>query len=49
MDKAIEAIKVSFSLEASLLIHFATLGYELGFLFKSPLILRILVPASTVL
>ncbi len=49
MQEAIEAIKASFSLDASLLIHFATLGYVLGFLFKKQLVLRMLVLVSTVL
>ena len=49
MEEAIEAIKASFSLDASLLIHFATLGYVLGFLFKEQLVLRMLVLFSTII
>ncbi len=44
-----EAIKASFSLDAGLLVHIATLGYIFGFLLKNQLILRILVLGSTIL
>jgi hypothetical protein len=49
MEGAIEAIKASFSLDAGLLVHIATLGYVLGFLLKNQLLLRFLVLGSTVL
>ena len=49
MEDAIEAIQASFSLNAGLLVHLATLGYIFGFLLKNQLILRVLVLGSTVL
>jgi len=49
MEIVIEAIKTSFSLDSSLLVHLATLGYIFGFLLKNQLILRLLVLGSTFL
>ena len=43
----LESIKLSFSFDIGLIVHLATLGYVLGFLFKNQLILRLLVFVSS--
>jgi len=43
----LESFKSSFSLDVGIIVHIATLGYVLGFLFKNQLILRLLVFVST--
>ncbi len=42
-----ESIKSSFSFDIGLIVHLATLGYVLGFLFKNQLMLRFLVFISS--
>ncbi len=48
MIEILESIKSSFSLDIGLIVHFATLGYVLGFLFKNQLALRSLVFISSI-
>ncbi len=47
MTDILEIIKSSFSYDIGLVVHLATLGYVLGFLFKDQLTLRIIVFVST--
>ena len=47
MTEILEIIKSSFSYDIGLIVHLATLGYVLGFLFKDQLTLRIIVFVST--
>ena len=47
MTEILETIRSSFSWDVGLVIHLATLGYVLGFLFKNQLILRFIVFIST--
>ena len=48
MSEILESIRSSFSLDIGLIVHLATLGYVLGFLFKNQLILRFLVFISSI-
>lgn len=47
MTEILEMIKSIFSWDVGLVIHLATLGYVLGFLFKNQLILRFIFFVST--
>ena len=47
MSEILETIKSGFSFDIGLIIHLATLGYVLGFLFKNQLTLRCLFFFST--
>jgi len=47
VTEIIEFMKSGFTWDIGLIIHLATLGYVLGFLFKNQLILRLLVFVST--
>ncbi len=49
METILNSISGSFTWDAGALVHFATLGYVLGFLFKNQIVLRVLVMVATVL
>ena len=49
MTEMLESIRSSFSFDIGLIVHIATLGYVLGFLFKNQLILRLLVFISSLI
>jgi len=47
VNEILETIKLGFSWDIGLIVHLATLGYVLGFMFKNQLILRLLLLIST--
>ena len=49
MESIFEGLRSSFTWDAGAFVHFATLGYVLGFLLKNQLALRCLVMIATVL
>jgi len=49
VTEILESIKSSFTYDIGLIVHIATLGYVLGFLFKNQLLLRLLVFISTII
>ncbi len=48
MESILEGLRASFTWDVGVLVHFATLGYILGFLLKNQLALRCLVMIATV-